>query len=597
MRNVLAIWMAALALGAATTPARAEIDDDVRFDSWRFRAGDDPAWAAPEFDDADWTAAAAPPRLRCEAPLFRGWIRMRFHLPAATPPGGWAVNLGRIHSADETFLNGVRIGGEGRIGRDFVDVFHLERLYSLPGDLLRPGANVLAIRVQSSLSRGGLVDAVQIGPGESLRREAQRRFRIRLWMEAFVLGLLGIVTLMAALFYFLGPRRREYLLIAWLFAMLTLIFAGESAGCYVFGGRTPLVQRAIVALFLLLPAPVFLFGGLIASRTRSDRWLRVGAAACAVLAGAYFVRGGLAFARRLEPFWLVLVAAGGGLLLRLVWTSRVWRKAPGLPFMAGGVGWFSAFALADGVVSKWIDVSLPFGLLLNVGLAGLVAALAATLVVRFNHAVAQMQALSRQLLATQEAERKRLAAELHNGVAPTLATVKLDLQLLLRDSGRKGEGRATVEALSRSIEEIRTLSHELRPAVVDQLGLAAALRGLAERLARQHQWSLDLDLPSPLPALAPEATVSLYRMAQEALYNVAHHANARSVALGLRPRRDGIELRVADDGQGCTPEITSGRSGIGWLTLRERTTALGGTCRIVSRPGHGLELVLWIPLP
>ncbi|MDY0150015.1 MAG: sensor histidine kinase [Kiritimatiellia bacterium] len=588
------MWVAAVVIG--TLPVRASAE--VRVDSWRSRVGDNPAWAASDFDDSAWTGADTLPLLKLDAPPFRGWIRGRFYLPTdQTPSSGWAVNFGCIHTADEIYLNGVQIGGEGRIDRDFVDVFHLERLYPLPDDTLRPGVNTLAIRVQSSLLRGGLIDpAIQFGAFEDLRQGVEARLRFRLWMEGFVLGLLVVVALMAALFYFIGPRQREYLLVAWLFAMLALIYVLESVGFHVFGWRTPFVQRAIVALFLQLPAPIFLFGGLASPRIRPVRWLRFLAGLFVVLSAAYLIIGGLTFARRIEPVWLGLNVIGVLLLFKIAWDVRVWRRAPGLSFVVAGVAWFTVLALADGAVSNRIASRLPFGLLLNTGIAGLVAALAAALVARFNHAVAQMQVLSRQLVATQEAERKRLAAELHNGVAPTLATVKLDLQLLLRDYAQDDEGRPMVEALSQSIEEIRTLSHELRPAVVDQLGLAAALRGLAERLARQHQWSLDLDLPSPLPVLPPEATVSLYRMAQEALYNIVHHANARSVALGLRPLRDGVELRVADNGQGCDPE-TPGRSGIGWLTLHERTAALGGTCRMVSRPGHGLELVLWIPIP
>ena len=558
--------------------------------------GDDRAWAAPGFDDSTWDKTEASPRLFLDAPPYCAWFRLDFSLPEIIPSGGWAVDLGRIHTADEAWLNGTCIGHTGCIGRDFVDVFHMERIYALPVRLLRPGTNVLAIRVQSSFPCAGLIDSVQFGSFEELRDQKESHLRVRLWMEGVMLGLLGVTALLSALFYFLGPRQREYLLIAWLFSMLALIFAGESVGIYMLGWRTPWVQRAIVSLFLLLPAPVFLFGGIDSPRTWLVRGLRICAGLCVALFAAYILIGGLTVARRIEPFWLVLVIIGGLMLLKRAWDVRVWQRAPGLGFVAAGIVWFTVLALLDGYISEWIAPSLPFGLVLNVGLVGLVAALAGALVVRFNHSVSRMQALSRQLLATQEAERKRLAAELHNGVAPTLATVKLDLQLFLRDQKRVGEGCSMVDALSRSIEEVRTLSHELRPAVVDQLGLAAALRGLAERLARQHRWTLELDIPSTLPVLSPEATVSMYRMAQEALYNVVHHAEAHAVWLALRPVRNGLELCVRDDGQGCDPDAGDSGSGIGWLTLRERTSAFGGNCRIHTRPGHGLELTLWIPL-
>jgi two-component system NarL family sensor kinase len=207
------------------------------------------------------------------------------------------------------------------------------------------------------------------------------------------------------------------------------------------------------------------------------------------------------------------------------------------------------------VLTAWAPDRLPFSLLFHAGFGGLVLALAVALALRYRRTHRQLRELSMRLVSTQEAERKRLAADLHNSVAPSLATLKLDLQLLLRRHGQDDEGRPMVETLSRSIEEIRTLSHELRPAVVDQLGLPAALRGLVERLARRHNWTLELDLPDAFARLPSEIAVSLYRMAQEALYNAARHAEARTVGLSLRSVRRGLELRITDDGRGCDPGL------------------------------------------
>ncbi|NCA81448.1 MAG: sensor histidine kinase [Opitutae bacterium] len=561
---------------------------------WRFRAGDDRAWAAAEYDDANWSVQERPRLFSARLPPHRGWYRVRFDLPDPRPDGGWAVHLGRIQTADEVFLNGRRIGGEGRIDRDFIDALQKERTYPLPDDALLPAGNVLAVRVQSSVTQGGLSGTPVLGARNELLDAALRLARRRQQREMFVAGLLAMALVFWLLLHRRGREDAEYRRLGLLMALLAATFVLESLWFHDAVRPGLALQRLSIGLFMLLPLPVFQLGRAWSESAGIRRALAGLTVAGLLLAAAWLAVGGLSLCHRIEPIWFALVLAGGGITLFACARNPGRLRDPIAGAVLAGLLWLGGCSLAEYALTARAPDLLPFSLLLHAGFAGLVLALAVALALRYRRTYRQLRALSMQLVSTQEAERKRLAADLHNSVAPALATLKLDLQLLLRKHGQNEAGRLMVETLAHTIEEIRTLSHELRPAVVDQLGLPVALRGLAERLARRHGWTLELDLPDAFARLPSEIAVSLYRMAQEALYNAARHAEARSVGLSLRPVRNGLELRIADDGQGCDPAAENG-GGIGWLTLRERAAALGGICRIRSNPGHGLEVTLWIP--
>lgn len=593
MRTALAIWTAGLILALLSPAAQAL---PLLLTPWRAQSGDDPAWARPDFDDREWPEQSLPWLLDARHAPHRGWYRVRFDLPAQRPDSGWAVHLGRIRTADEVFLNGQRIGGEGRIDRNFEDALQKERTYVLPEKALRNKGNVLAVRVQSSMAKGGIAGEAHLGEREALLGAALRRALRQKQREALVIGLLGTTLLFWLLLHRRGKEDSDYRLLGLLLSLLAGTFVLESLWFHDSPWSSPATQRLSIGLFILLPLPIFQLGRAWSESLLPRRLLGGLSAASLLLAAAWLAIGGVSLCQWVEPVWFGMILIGGGVILLECLRIRKRLRDPIAASVLAGLMWLGVLGTAEYAMGIWMPARLPFSLLLHSGFAGLVLALAVALALRYRRTNRQLRRLSQQIVATQEAERKRLAADLHNDIAPTLATIKLDLQLYFRKHGQDNEGRPTIDTLAHAIEEIRTLSHELRPAVVDQLGLTAALRGLAERLARRHGWTLDLDLPDAFAHLSADIAVSLYRMAQEALYNAARHAEARTVGLSLRSRRHGIELRVTDDGRGCNPGITGSGGGIGWLTLRERAAALGGTCRIRSQPGHGLEITLWIPL-
>jgi two-component system sensor histidine kinase UhpB len=203
---------------------------------------------------------------------------------------------------------------------------------------------------------------------------------------------------------------------------------------------------------------------------------------------------------------------------------------------------------------------------------------------------------ARRELGAQERERARIARELHDEVGQNLTALAM-LLTRLADDGDEGMSRrllAARESTLGTVDDVRRIARQLRPDLLDELGLSAALATLCERMSENTGLRINRDLPGELPALSPEVETVLYRVAQESLTNVARHAQAREAHLSLRPQPDGgVMLRVADDGVGLGDAAPAGRSGI--RGMRERALLAGGELRIDSGDGAGTTVTLYVP--
>lgn len=215
----------------------------------------------------------------------------------------------------------------------------------------------------------------------------------------------------------------------------------------------------------------------------------------------------------------------------------------------------------------------------------------------------QMHQLAQQVLMAQEVERRRLSRELHDEAGQALTALKISLGLVQEDllanfNTLQQRMNEAVSLTGSTMEQIRVLAQYLRPPALDAVGLNATLEGLCQDFARRTLQTIDytgVDLP-PLP---DTINISLYRFLQEALTNVAKHANAHRVQVVLCYDTERVSLSVEDDGQGFDKETwksaASQNRGIGLLGMEERLTLLGGRLEIGSRPGHGTRLVAQVP--
>jgi signal transduction histidine kinase len=213
------------------------------------------------------------------------------------------------------------------------------------------------------------------------------------------------------------------------------------------------------------------------------------------------------------------------------------------------------------------------------------------------------QTLSQQLMDAQEAERRRLAHELHDEIGQALTAVKMNLMAVARsltgkaDCSRMDDSIAVVD---QALKQVRDLSLDLRPPALDDLGLVAALRWYLDVLARRAGLSAEFSASSSDLRMPAQMESACFRVAQEALTNVARHARARNVRVQLRNTSTELQLMISDDGSGF--DVTearrrAGRGGsLGLLGMQERVYALGGHIDIHSEPAHGTVVKIVLPL-
>ena len=221
--------------------------------------------------------------------------------------------------------------------------------------------------------------------------------------------------------------------------------------------------------------------------------------------------------------------------------------------------------------------------------------------------LARKEGLRRQLLArlitAQEEERKRIARELHDQMGQSLTSLIMTLRILSEtECSPEAQGyiRELRETVGRILEEIRELALELRPSVLDDLGLLPAIRHYLKELRDKYRLFVDFHaLGLDGHRLAPETETALYRIVQEALTNIVRHAQAQNVSVLLDLQADCLKLIVEDDGVGFdvsgTMDIGPDQRNLGLYGMRERVALLGGTLTIESTPGAGTTVYVTIP--
>jgi PAS domain S-box-containing protein len=214
----------------------------------------------------------------------------------------------------------------------------------------------------------------------------------------------------------------------------------------------------------------------------------------------------------------------------------------------------------------------------------------------------RLKALSTRLLTAQEEERRRLAIELHDELGQALTAAKINLETVERASGN-GSGshhlRNAIASVDQAMERVRNIALDLRPSVLDDLGLPAALRWYGDRFAREMKVEAHFSVDT-IPKLESELEISCFRVAQEALTNVARHARADNVWLDLHAASTGLVLHVRDDGVGF--DVASmrtraiGGASLGLLGMEERVSLLGGAFEVTSVEGEGTDVYACFPI-
>jgi two-component system, NarL family, sensor kinase len=213
-------------------------------------------------------------------------------------------------------------------------------------------------------------------------------------------------------------------------------------------------------------------------------------------------------------------------------------------------------------------------------------------------AEAKLRLLARQVVRSQEAERAHLSRELHDSTSQTLVSIKLLMESVIVKMGDSAPP-TLVKALDRlkaALGEVRNISHRLRPAELDVLGLPAALEHLCHEYGENSGNELSVKVRGEIEQLPDDVKTVLFRVTQEALTNIEKHADASRITVWLAFSRSGVRLRVIDDGRGFKVDAVQldPKRGIGLRNMRERLVSIGGSFAIYSRPGR-TQLVAEVP--
>jgi signal transduction histidine kinase len=265
---------------------------------------------------------------------------------------------------------------------------------------------------------------------------------------------------------------------------------------------------------------------------------------------------------------------------------------------------------ACGRFSPVFDVLYPFYRGWWFAALGLLAA-TAIVVFGWRYRVAELKrahvaqlAFSRQLIASQESERKRIAAELHDGLGQSLAIIKTRALLSLNEPENHRRALEQLDeiaqAASHAIDELRGIAHNLRPYHLERLGLRKSIEAMLNEISSAEGVSVRADIAPLEGLLSPEAQINIYRIVQESVNNIVKHAKATEASLTIRRTGAAVEILVQDNGKGfALKEVGTSPTrhrGSGLMSIAERARMLGGNLTIDSAPGTGTTLKIRVTL-
>jgi PAS domain S-box-containing protein len=214
----------------------------------------------------------------------------------------------------------------------------------------------------------------------------------------------------------------------------------------------------------------------------------------------------------------------------------------------------------------------------------------------------QLRILSRQLFQIQEEERRHLARELHDEIGQTLTAAKINLKIIAPDVPAKVAGRLddSIQLLDQLLRQVRQLSLDLRPPLLDELGLVPTLRWLVDQQAQRAGLRVTFTANVNGLELDPDVQTACFRVAQEAITNIIRHSGAKNVAVELRRDEERLWLSVRDDGAGFDPAVieqrTAQHSTLGLVSMKERALLVRGGLEVRTAPREGTEIRAWFPL-
>ena len=565
---------------------------------WKYAIGDNLKWKNPDFDDQDWKDIKLPGKCpNIHYPCYV-WYRKKIWLKKVKNYKDIALFIGSIWYADEVFINGVKIGSEGRLGANFVEAQDKSRLYHIDPKLLyknRP--NLIAIRSYVSYRDGRVNGPILIGNKDFLERNLKIPMENRQEnMELFVLGGLIIIDLFCIFLTFKNKEEKEYLCFSIFMFLYTLIWLLNSQWLYNMGLKSPFIQRLIIFFIILEPTPIILFV-LALFKKKLTKMFKVLICLFLLMAGIYILFLHPIIYRIASCLWPIMVLFT--LIILLVTIAKalyVNYKSEYLPIFLGLLFLFIAHLIETAHDFIPLEIVIP-NKVTHVGVLSFIIMAIYALNIRY-HAMAQtLRNVTSKVLTAQEEERRRISRELHDTIGQKLVELKLRLQLTIQQFSPslpiKEHLLNLKDGLSKSVEELRQISSHLRPVFFEHGSLSDAIRWYGDILSNSKfhiTYFLDeIELSS-------EVCEHLYRIYQEAMINIMRYSDAKNIKVFLLKNGDQGILRIEDNGKGIDATIMKKeRKGLGLDTMRERARIIGGYMEIESFPFKGTRIEVVFP--
>jgi len=569
----------------------------------RFSPDDKPAYAFSDYDDSQWQSIRIPGSWQSQnirPAKDVGWYRIRFSAPDGLKGLMPAILLGRIGDVDEVFLNGVKIGGEGLISERFVEATKVERLYKIPGDLLRyDGTNILAVKVMNTYLNGGIFDeGVTIGDYNALLIEKLRRTHYSQLIEFCFFTVFAIFFVTCLFFYIRGLRDKEYISF-WLFiSVYGILFVLESVTFYDTGLKTPVIQQIISTLAAILPAMLVLLL-MTVYQEKMNSSVKLFLLAFPLLALSIILFPDYIPRASLYKLWKILF------VLAAVFIVFHTVKAYFKKFHESGPILLGISGLVMGAILESVGgldlVQITGFFLWDYSAAFFMICVMYALTARYMRIKEELRSASLKIFDAHEDERKRLARELHDGIGQSLLSVKLRLKMLESKAkeglpAREESYSELISDISNSIDEIRAVARDLRPSFLENIDFVEALRWHAGKFEEQSGMQVHINTEG-LMDMNSKVKENIYRIYQEALSNAVKHSGAGAIEVHLKMKNATLSLEIKDNGEGFDLSRTERSSdGIGLYTIKERVELLGGILRIKSSDKMGTYLYIEVPL-
>ncbi len=521
---------------------------------------------------------------------------LRFIVPQKLEYAQPAILLGRIGDADEVYLNGVKIGGEGMMGAHLIKADKVVRLYLLPLNLLKSqGENLLAVRTVNLSQTKSYQQTPLIGDYSVLLKNKLNEESSTKNIE-FVLFTFFFIWIEYMFFlYYKQLVTNEYTSFGIFMIIYAVVYFLDSLIFYQTGLKTDTVQHIISALYLVLPATILYFQMCVYSH-KLKAWTWINLTAPVILSLAALFANDLKTQKILMMFWYPVCVSVAITALVFAWRDYRQKLNESGPMFLGMI-WL-CFSGALSIVSGILNI-IPTYILFGYNQSVLILfvwiiIIKYGIISRFARIKNDMQTMSSRLLSAHEDERSRLARELHDGMGQSLLAIKFNLQRV--NSGMQNRLiDGVIEEISISINDLRDISTGLMPASLKAVGLAKLLKAHAGQFSKSSGICVAVEADETSRLSLP-VELNIFRVFQEALNNAAKHSGATNIMVSLRETPHGLLMQINDNGCGFDIQSMQAKNqGLGLSIMQERVRIIGGDMTMRSANNTGTKITLEVP--